>query len=531
MIVFFLAAAGFGQEPPRAPAKEQHLPEIKPAELSLGAASPGRESSNMLTVAKSSPVPVRYMLKAPEYWATDPELQYDGTLGADPLTFKVTLKCFPAKEYPMESVSRVPVEISFESPARRVSFANELLPGRYKERFSFVFGKVEKKLTLYFRVLKDDNPVLLVDTHGLDFGDVESGRTVNRTIHIRNPGRGVLSWKIVPPPPLAGLGRYVSLFSQDARDNGPYALPQHLRDTVLLQGEWTAVEGNPLGRPGGSIQINFTGSGIIVYGVKDSDPGILETTLDDGLPEEVPCISGFLESTDIVTLGGLEEGPHKLVISRKDGVLFLEGFKVMGSGAMGIPSHWLRIFPDDGTTTGETDFINVTINTAGLTPGVYAGQLDIISNSGRAEVDISANVTVSSVPQIIRVFSFSRGRDVLYSCNPAAESPRKMAGYANRSFAFSLFREDTPGTRPLYRWYSQANANHYYTTSRDGDRFTHGYVLEGPIGNIATTRLPATRELYHWYSESAGMHTYTTSPGENLGRAKFEYQGIVGYVR
>lgn len=423
------------------------------------------------------------------------------------------------------------MEIAFESPAGRAAFSNEILPGRYKERFSFVFNGAEKSVTMYFRVLKDDDPVLLVDTHGLDFGAVESGRTANRIIHIRNPGRGVLTWKVVQPPPLAGRGRYVSLSNPDARENGPYALPQHLRDAVQLQGEWTAVEGNPLGRPGSSAQINFTGSGIIVYGVKDSDPGVLEMALDDGPPEEVQCVSGFLESTDIVSLNELAEGTHKLVLTRKDGIMFLEGFKVLGSGAMGIPSHWLKIFPDDGTTTGETDFVNVSINTAGLAPGIYAGQIDIVSNSGRAAVDISANVTVSAVPQIIKVFSFARGRDVLYSCNPAAESPRKMAGYANRAFAFNLFREDTPGTRPLYRWYSQANANHYYTTSREGDGFTRGYVLEGPIGNIATTRLPATRELYHWYSESTGIHTYTTNPGENLGRAKFVYQGIVGYVR
>jgi len=506
-------------------------PEIRPAELSLGAASPSRESSNTMVLKKSSPGFTRWSVKGPSGWFPSPEEKYSGMLGPEPLTFRIVLKCFPAKEHPLEDTTYVPVELAFKSVVGGFTFRNELRPGRYRERVVFVFDGVEKPLNLYFRVLKEEGPVLLVDTHGIDFGAVEGGKSVNKTIHIRNPGRGVLSWKVARSPIQMKEGRYATLFNPDVRDNQPYVLPSHLQETVRLDGEWTGIEGNPLGKSGSSLQINFTGTGIIVYGVKDSDPGLLNLKLDDDTDEDIQCGSGYLESTEIVTLNVLEEGPHKLVLSQKEGKLFLEGFKVLGSETV-QPAHWLKVVPESGTTTSETDFVNVTINTAGLPPGIYVDEIDITSNYGRASVDISANVTVSSVPQILRIFRFTRGRDILYSCNPAAESPRKTAGYAGKAYAFSLFREDTPGTRPLYRWYSRANANHYYTTSQGGDKSTSGYVLEGPIGNIATTRLPGTRELYHWYSQASGIHTYTLDPrGENLSKAKFVYQGIVGYVK
>lgn len=546
LLAFFLIGTGFAPAPPKAqnapaeeappkvqntPAKEES-PEISPEELSLGAASPSRESSNTIVLKKSSQGFVSWALQGPVGWFPPPEQRYTGLLGPDPLSIRIILRCFAVKEFPLENTTYVPVELAFESAAGSFTFRNELLPGRYKKQFVFNFDGREKAVTLYFRVLKEEGPVLLMDRHGLDFGTVESGKTVNRIIHIRNPGRGVLSWKAVQPPPSLKDGTYVSLFNSDVSDNEPYSLPAHLHEMVQLQGEWTGVEGKPLGKPDSSMQINFTGTGIIVYGVKDSDPGLLNVKLDDDTTEDIPCGSGYLESTEIVILNGLPEGPHKLVLTRTDGILFAEGFKVLGSGALKGPANWMKIVPDSGTTTGETDFVNVTINTAGLTPGVYADEIDIISNSGRAAVYTSVGVNVSSIPQIIKIHRFMRGRDVLYSCNPAAESPRKIKGYAGKAYAFSLFREGTAGTRPLYRWFNKSNANHYYTTSREGDKFTRGYVLEGPIGNIATTRLPGTHELYHWYDPASGTHSFTLDPkGGNLTKARFVYQGIVGYVK
>lgn len=510
----------------------QPAAEIKPAEISLGASSPQREASASFSLKKISPGQSRWVMYGPEGWYPQVGQKTDGLVGTDPLTFKVILKSLALTGIPGEMESDVPVELVFDSPAGQMVFRNNMAPGRYRERVRFSFDDIDKSLDMYFRILKDEKPVLLLDSYGIDFGNVESGKTSGGKLQIRNPGRSVLSWKIRKPAQPAGCRRYISLLNPELREGEPYAAPLHLVSSVQLKGDWSAIEGYALGRRGSSVQVNFTGTGITVYGAKDSDPGVLEVNLDGERAADVMCGSGYLEVSEILSLAGLADGPHTLTVSKNDGVLYLEGFNVIGGPVRSAPAGWLKVFPDDGTTQSETDYVNLTINTAGLPPGTYCDEVAVDSNSGTALITLSANVTVSAVPQILKIYRFTRGRDILYSCNPQEESHRKLAGYLNKTLAFRLYREDTPGTRQLFRWYSQAKGNHYYSTSRDGDKFTYGYFLEGPIGNIATSRLPATRELYHWFNPATGMHFYTTdSKGENAARAKYVYQGIVGYVR
>ncbi len=151
-------------------AKYDIRPEIKPAELSLGAASPVRESSNTMVLKKSSPGFARWSLQGPPGWIPNPGMDYSGMLGSESLQFRITLRCYPAKEFPAEDRTYVPLELAFESAAGKFTFGNELLPGRHKARFAFVFEGVERIVNLYFRILKTEGPVLLADTHGLEFG-------------------------------------------------------------------------------------------------------------------------------------------------------------------------------------------------------------------------------------------------------------------------------------------------------------------------------------------------------------------------
>jgi len=59
-----------------------------------------------------------------------------------------------------------------------------------------------------------------------------------------------------------------------------------------------------------------------------------------------------------------------------------------------------------------------------------------------------------------------------------------------------------------------------------------GYILEGAIGNIATSRLTHTRELYRWYNPSSKHYFYTVDPkGEGIQKKGYQYDGIAGYVR
>jgi hypothetical protein len=59
-----------------------------------------------------------------------------------------------------------------------------------------------------------------------------------------------------------------------------------------------------------------------------------------------------------------------------------------------------------------------------------------------------------------------------------------------------------------------------------------GYILEGTIGNIATSRLTFTRELYRWYHPSKRHYFYTVdSNGEGIQKRGYQFDGIAGYVR
>lgn len=520
--ILCLTAAASAQPPPETDS-------ALPAEISLGAASPKAEKKSSLSLMNLNPGPARWSIKGPEGWVSTKAEGLEGTIGPEPLAVKISLKCLPAPE---KDGLLVPAEIAFECQAGRAVFTRNLLPGRYREKFTLIFPGQEKQVDLFFRILKDDNPVLLVDSRGLDFGSVERGRTENKRVLIRNPGNNVLSWNIRTAGAVAGSGQYISLLNQTVSSGAPYGVPSHLNKTIELEGDWTAIDGYPLAKNGGSFRVNFTGRGIAVYGSKDSDPGVLKARLDGRDLGDVPCGSGYLEISEILQIGGLGEGPHSLVFWKENGVLFVEGLKVQSDSCLKPPPGWLKAFPGDGTTTSETDFVNFTLNTTNLPPGLYCEDVAIESNSGTAVLGVSANIAVPGVPEVLKIYRFTRGKDILYSCNPEAESPGKMAGYLNKALAFRLYRSDTPGTRELYRWYSQSRGSHYYTTSREGDRHTHGYVLEGPIGNIATSRLPATRELYHWFNPRTGLHFYTTDPkGENSAKTGYSYEGIVGYVR
>ena len=60
----------------------------------------------------------------------------------------------------------------------------------------------------------------------------------------------------------------------------------------------------------------------------------------------------------------------------------------------------------------------------------------------------------------------------------------------------------------------------------------HGYILEGTLGNIATSKLTNTRELYRWYNAKTGHYFYSTElQGEKINKKAYRFDGIAGYVR
>lgn len=193
---------------------------------------------------------------------------------------------------------------------------------------------------------------------------------------------------------------------------------------------------------------------------------------------------------------------------------------------------WVRIYPDNGTTAKEKDFVNVAVNTTGLSPGLYGSTVVFTSESGTLAADIFLEVPHGEASPFIDILGYRKGFNCLFTSRPAEEAVLP-GGYEFRGVAFRLYREGTPGTTEFYRWYHRGENRHAYGYDKKGEGLRlDGYVLEGSIGNIATSRLAGSRELYRWFHPGTGAYFYSTDlKEERVIDRGFRYDGIAGYVR
>ncbi len=115
----------------------------------------------------------------------------------------------------------------------------------------------------------------------------------------------------------------------------------------------------------------------------------------------------------------------------------------------------------------------------------------------------------------------------------AANGERALpCGYTYEGARFQAFGEGIAGTVPLFRWYSTARAEHFYTTDPDGEgAAAKGYELEGILGYVGTSEREGSVALHRWWNPSCADHFYTTDPaGELAPHLGYEYQGVVGHV-
>ena len=79
--------------------------------------------------------------------------------------------------------------------------------------------------------------------------------------------------------------------------------------------------------------------------------------------------------------------------------------------------NWITVNPDKGNTTIETDMVEVTVNTTGLTVGSkYSGNLTISSNGGTSTIDVVVNIP-SPGPGYVLIASPSMVFEVDYNKN------------------------------------------------------------------------------------------------------------------
>ena len=240
------------------------------------------------------------------------------------------------------------------------------------------------------------------------------------------------------------------------------------------------------------------------------------------------------EHAEILVVENQLEAPHLLTVVSGGGRVILEGVRVFGKPVLKGPRGWISVTPDSGMTTRETDYVNITLNTRQLLPGIYGEYVFFTSNGGDAPVEVFLEVAAEPELRLLDVYSYHIGSDYLFTTNPQAEASRlQVKGYKNLGIAFRLFSPGTPGTTDFFRWFNPVKGDHFYSSDPvGGGKPLQGYLFEGSIGNIATSRLTGTRELYRWYNPKTGCHFYTTNQGgEGLTKKGYRFEGITGYVR
>jgi hypothetical protein len=512
---------------------------ITPGEIELGALGPGDEAKAVFHLKNAGSGKQSGTIAGPEGWTPTGNQNLPAIVGEEPEPFRIHL--IYVKEVGQGKNRSCSLILRLEAAGQSVAFRREVPAGELREAIRF--ASADGSQAVFFRARLAElpsAPVLAVEPIRIDFGTVRAGELISKRIILKNRGREPLKWRVgvagtrgmpaTAPPP---VGRYVS-FRHETAVTGPYTLTGQIREDLELTGIWTEDGGYPSGQgEQNTLRYRFTGTGIRLYFWKSPDGGPFSVFIDE---QFIDIIDGFAERrerVEVLIADALTDGPHLFGIVNGGGKVTLEGVHLFGKPIQRGPRGWITVFPDSGSTTRETDYINVTLNARQLLPGIYGEHLLFTSNGGEADVPIFLDVAVETQPRFIDVHRYLAGFDYLYTTNPQAEATRiQVKGYRHTGIAFRLFAPGTPGTTEFFRWFNPLKGDHFYSYDPKGGKPLPGYIFEGSIGNIGTSRLTGTRELYRWFNPTTNGHFYTTEQGgEGITKKGYRFDGIAGFVR
>lgn len=521
---------------------------VSPREIDLGAIGPGESSKGTFSLKNFGSGFLDWSSSGLFEWSLRGEENLSGIVRDTSGHIRVYLRSLKKEgkedweESEEKASSLYPVELRLESEGNYVTYVKNLPIGRHREMIKLSSDGGMRRVFLRFEVTQVKSvPSIKVKPLGIDSGVVPSGKQLVKRVELTNEGRDVLKWRARLQGnrrSFAGVplkkGQYVSFLNPYVRDSEKYAVPGHLKGSVDIFGIWSEDRGYPYNYGKKDIlKYKFSGTGITLFIWKDFEGGYLAAYIDDELMKEIDCYSRKNERTEFSVAEGLENKPHVLKLVSGEGRVVIEGVRVYGTNIVKGDYNWMEIFPDIGTTTSETDYVNVMINSRGLKPGYYCENILFTSNGGTEIVEVTLQVSEDKAWEIIDIYRYVRGEDYLFTSNPELGNQDSLKGYKKQGVAFRLFSKETPGTTEFFRWYNSSKKSHYYSVDREENKKSlTGYVLEESIGNIATTKLSETKELYRWFNLSSGVYLYTTDPkGEGCSRRGYKYDGIAGYVR
>ncbi len=520
---------------------------ITPREIDIGTIVAGDIAAGTFTLKNMGAGIMDWSTKGLEGWDVPSGRTLSSTVEDDADYLRVEVNVLP-KEQPSDQLIfkevLYPVEIKLLAGAETLICHKALAAGVYKEAIKITSPGGLRTIFIAFKIVSSqDFAQIILNPERLDVGSVPQGKTVSKKIKLNNKGKEILKWSVGVQrqkrgePVISALqkGRYFSFANEEIKGTGMYSPPVHLKESISLSGVWLEKDGYPSSAGNNtSLKFNFQGTGLILYYVTYTDLGNLTIYLDENLILEHNWFADKTEKGELLVAESLANGSHTVTLLNKEGCLDIEGVKITGKEIMRGPLGWINIFPDSGSTTLETEYINVNINTAQLVPGFYGDNLLFRSNGGESVVEVFVEVLPDKITKLIDVYRYSKGLDFLFTANPEAETRRlSQNAYAKDGIAFRLFLPETPGTTSFYRWYNPQKKDHFYHYDlKGGGKQIQGYIFEGSIGNIATSRMTNTKELYRWFNAATGHYFYTTDQkGEKAAKKGYRFDGIAGYVR
>ncbi len=376
-------------------------------------------------------------------------------------------------------------------------------------------------------------PQLKINAPVMDFGVLEPGMVVTRRLEVTNVGQGTLEWKVAPGKKSDKLPFYLNLFNADTKGTGRYEVPPAYREAVELTGRWVERNGWPVLPTQGVIRYHFYGTGIMVHYWRGPDGGRFSFHCDQYWLGEVDTQAEKQERTWVDCVEHLPLGKHTLTLVGEKGASILAGFEVTGGDIQWASNKQVRFLPDNGVTTKEIDYVTVTVDPQNSPSGLYGYVISFRSNGGNQDVHLSWEVKNEGSLKVVDVLRYVSPRgDYLFTTNPLEdERIIRRGNYKKEGIAFRLFHPGTPGTVEFYRWYHPAGDLFFYSYNKhEVEKLNRGFLLEGAVGNIATTRLRNTRELYRWVHPRTGQYFYTPLIKDPALPKGYRFDGIAGYI-
>jgi hypothetical protein len=520
---------------------------VTPRDMDIGTIGSGETLSGVFTLKNMGSGIMSWYTFGPESWKILQNQKLSGAFedGADSLHIEVHVSANGQIANVSQSGAAVyPAEIKMMAGTGILICRKDLFAGQHRETIKIISAGGNRTIFVKFKIVSSQELAKInLNPERMDMGSVLQGKTVSKKIRLTNKGKEILKWSVAAQKQKYGdlqtsvfkKGKYVSFVNEEIRGNGAYLPSAYLKESMNVVGHWLENDGYPSSAASvNSIKYHFNGTGLILYFTTYPDAGNLTIYLDDKLINEYVWFSDQKEKVELLVAGGLVDSSHVVTLVNKDGHLDIEGVKILGKDVARGPAGWINIFPYSGSTTKETEYININLNALQLAPGFYADDIIFKSNGGEGIVEVFVEVVPDKLTKIIDVFRYSKGLDFLFTANPQAEAKRlSQNAYVKEGIAFRLFVPDTPGTTSFYRWYNPLKKDHFYHYDpKGGGKQLQGYVFEGSIGNIATSRMTNTKELYRWFNSSTGYYFYTTDPkGEKAVKKGYKFDGIAGYVR